>query len=54
LYNHQCSVCDYIYNKKDEKGVDFDSLPADWRCPGCGSHKSSFIRIKEEEKKKIK
>ena len=47
----QCSVsnCGYIYDPtrgdrkgKIAKGVKFEDLPEDWRCPVCGASAKSF------------
>ncbi|MBQ7608769.1 MAG: rubredoxin [Desulfovibrionaceae bacterium] len=52
----QCQVgnCGYIYNPdkgdrkhKIPKGVKFEDLPDDWRCPVCGSSKKMFKRLSE-------
>ena len=49
-----CQVCGYIYDEEaGEKmtgtppGTKFEDLPADWKCPICGSGKEVFIRIEE-------
>jgi pyruvate oxidase len=46
-----CQVCGYIYDEEaGEKmtdtppGTRFEDLPADWKCPICGSGKEVFVR----------
>ncbi len=50
----RCKVvnCGYMYDPargdrkgKIEKGVHFEDLPEDWRCPICGASKKSFESI---------
>jgi len=54
---YQCSVCDYIYREENYEHEDnenfFLKLPEDWRCPGCGSSKESFIYVQSKKKEKI-
>ena len=49
-----CQVCGYIYDKtlgeKDTgtpPGTGFENLPADWKCPICGSGKEVFVKVGE-------
>lgn len=44
-----CSVCGHVYdpvvgNPKSniKPGTAFEDLPADWKCPVCGSTKDKF------------
>ncbi|HVP25590.1 MAG TPA: rubredoxin, partial [Methanomicrobiales archaeon] len=46
-----CQVCGYIYDEETGEpmtdtppGIRFGDLPADWRCPICGSGKEVFVR----------
>ncbi len=50
----QCQTvnCGYIYNPdkgdrkgKVPKGIKFEDLPEDWRCPVCGGSTKSFRRL---------
>jgi len=53
MKGYKCCVCDYIYyTEKGEAGTkeSFDKLPADWRCPRCGSHKSCFVCFDDDRK----
>lgn len=49
MYQCQTLGCGYIYNPdkgdrkgKIAKGVAFDDLPDDWKCPLCGAGKKMF------------
>jgi pyruvate oxidase len=49
-----CQVCGYVYDETlGEKETDtppgtrFEDLPADWKCPICGSGKEVFVKIDE-------
>ncbi|MBI2384280.1 MAG: rubredoxin [Gammaproteobacteria bacterium] len=49
-----CVICGHIYDEAvgmPESGIPagtrFDSLPADWTCPECGSPKSAFEPMAE-------
>ncbi|HMA04425.1 MAG TPA: thiamine pyrophosphate-binding protein, partial [Methanomicrobiales archaeon] len=49
-----CQVCGYIYDEEaGEKmtntppGTRFEDLPADWKCPICGSGKEVFVKTGE-------
>lgn len=55
MIKHICE-CGYIYNPKYgditsgvSKGITFDQLPEEWKCPYCGAGKDDF---REENKKK--
>ena len=37
-----CKVCGYVYDPVANKGIPFESLPADWVCPTCGVGKEEF------------
>ena len=46
---HICGGCYFIYDeamglpeKGLDPGTDFDTVPADWRCPDCGTEKTIF------------
>ncbi|WP_303236048.1 rubredoxin [Methanosphaera cuniculi] len=38
----KCTLCGWIYDPERENGVDFEDLPADWKCPLCGAGKEVF------------
>jgi rubredoxin len=49
IYQCQTSNCGYMYNPekgdrkgKIAKGVFFEDLPDDWKCPICGAGKKMF------------
>lgn len=49
MWQCQMTTCGYIYNPekgckktKIEKGVSFEELPENWRCPLCGAGKKMF------------
>ncbi len=49
---HECRSCGYTYepgkgdNRNDiPAGVEFRSLPKDWRCPVCGASQTQFSNI---------
>jgi rubredoxin len=49
IYQCQTSNCGYMYNPekgdrkgKIAKGVPFEELPDDWKCPICGAGKKMF------------
>jgi len=49
LYQCQTSNCGYIYNPekgdrkgKIPKGIRFEDLPEEWKCPICGAGKKMF------------
>jgi rubredoxin len=51
-----CDGCGYLYDPEfgDEanriaEGTPFEKLPADWVCPECGSPKSEFYPLDEDE-----
>jgi len=44
-----CQTCEYVYDPAVgdpdsgiEPGIPFETLPDDWTCPQCGTHKSDF------------
>lgn len=52
LDRHECRSCGYIYepNEGDPRrqiavGTLFEDVPANWRCPICGSPRSQFRNI---------
>ena len=49
MKKYRCVICGYIYDDAVEK-VKFEDLPDDWTCPLCGSPKSAFEEVKEEQK----
>ncbi|MHA1472120.1 MAG: thiamine pyrophosphate-binding protein, partial [Promethearchaeota archaeon] len=42
MAKYRCSVCNYIYDEKNE-GKDFSDLLDSWNCPVCGAPKSAFV-----------
>ncbi len=48
MKKYRCVICGYIYDDAVEK-VKFEDLPDDWTCPLCGSPKSAFEEVKEEQ-----
>ncbi|NTW84491.1 MAG: glutamate synthase, partial [Chlorobiaceae bacterium] len=44
----QCGLCSYIYDENKES-VAWEALPNEWICPVCGSPKSSFAALKEQQ-----
>jgi pyruvate oxidase len=49
-----CQVCGYVYDEEAGEmmtgtppGTRFEDLPADWKCPICGSGKEVFVRTGE-------
>ena len=43
-----CSICGYVHDEA-EKGIPFEELPADWKCPWCGASKSDFTPQEEKD-----
>lgn len=41
---YKCIICGYIYDEAVEK-VRFKDLPADWKCPICGTGKENFVKV---------
>ena len=37
-----CNVCGYVYDPKENGGVEFKDLPEDFVCPVCGVGKDEF------------
>ncbi|GAG63558.1 unnamed protein product [marine sediment metagenome] len=46
-------TCGYVYDPEVE-GINFEDLPTDWVCPGCGAAKSEFVEVVEEEEEVLK
>ena len=44
----QCGLSSYIYDENKES-VAWEALPNEWICPVCGSPKSSFFPLKDQE-----
>jgi len=49
---YECRACGYIYDPSQgdsknniSKGIIFEELPAQWRCPVCGAGKGIFLNI---------
>lgn len=49
MFQCQTVNCGYIYNPdkgerkgKIKKGIAFEDIPDDWRCPICGATKAAF------------
>ena len=49
---YKCIICGYIYDEAVEK-VKFKDLPADWKCPICGTGKENFIKIQQNYSKHL-
>ncbi len=52
LWQCQTPSCGYIYDPdkgdrkgKIPKGVRFEDLPEDWKCPVCGASKRTFKKL---------
>jgi rubredoxin len=52
IWQCQTSNCGYMYNPekgdrkgKIPKGVTFEELPEDWKCPICGAGKKMFKKL---------
>lgn len=55
---HKCTNCDWQYDQTKgdsmmiggmiKPDTQFDSLPADWRCPVCRASKDAFVEVVEE------
>lgn len=52
MKKYRCVICGYIYDEAKEE-VKFEDLPDDWVCPLCGSPKSAFEEVKEEQTKEV-
>ncbi len=44
----QCGLCSYVYDENKESST-WEALPNGWICPVCGSPKSSFVLLKEQQ-----
>lgn len=51
---YRCKVCGYVYDPERgdiiggiDKGVPFEELPDDWKCPVCGASKDEFEKVVE-------
>jgi len=42
----RCTVCNYIYDEKNEN-VKFSELASDWKCPVCNAAKNAFVLLSE-------
>jgi rubredoxin len=42
MKRYKCTVCGYIYDPGENRGVAFEDLPVDWTCPDCGVGKDAF------------
>lgn len=54
MASYECKVCWYQYEPEQgddvaqiPPGTAFADLPADWCCPGCDAHKSTFLKVTE-------
>lgn len=47
ILKYKCKICGYIYDPKDNDGVEFVDLPEDWVCPLCGATKEDFEAVNE-------
>ena len=47
ITKYRCKICGYIYDPKDNDGVEFVDLPEDWVCPLCGATKEDFEAVNE-------
>lgn len=54
MYQCQTANCGCIFNPekgdrkaKVQKGVQFEELPEDWKCPVCGASKKAFKPLGE-------
>ncbi|TDX53325.1 rubredoxin [Orenia marismortui] len=50
---YKCEVCGYTYNPEVgdkrfnlEKGIPFNDLPHNWRCPVCNADKDQFFEVR--------
>ena len=44
---YRCMKCGHIYDPAENNGVEFEDLPAGWRCPVCGVGKDEFEPVHE-------
>ncbi|MBR2711085.1 MAG: rubredoxin [Bacilli bacterium] len=47
MLKYKCKICGYIYDPKDNNGIEFKDLPEDWVCPLCGATKADFEVVAE-------
>ena len=47
MQKFRCTVCEYVYDPKENDGVAFENLPDDWTCPECGVGKDQFELVEE-------
>ena len=47
ILKYKCKICGYIYDPKDNNGIEFKDLPEDWVCPLCGATKTDFEVVAE-------
>lgn len=40
----RCATCKWLYKEKDQ-GIQFETLPEDWKCPACKAGKNAFEKI---------
>jgi rubredoxin len=47
-----CSACGYLYSEENgdpgngiARGTRWEDVPAEWRCPDCGTPKSDFEMV---------
>jgi rubredoxin len=48
----QCQTCGFIYDEAEgaageglAPGTRWEDVPADWRCPSCGTPKADFVMV---------
>jgi len=58
MWQCQTTSCGYIYDPdrgdrrgKIQKGVRFEDLPEDWKCPVCGAGKRMFRTLADQGEK---
>lgn len=44
-----CKICGYVYDPKNNDGIEFKDLEEDWICPLCGATKDDFVPMEEEK-----
>jgi len=52
MKSFQCTVCSFLYEEENglplegiAAGTPWDNIPADWRCPDCGTSTDDFERV---------